>query len=190
MRRIPWCVHVAGWLIAASLPLAAAGEVADAGAGGFTSRNKLLVAAPPAEVFGALVRDVGKWWSSAHTFSGDAANLRIEARPQGCFCETLPGGGARHLTVVAVEPGKLLRLTGGLGPLQAMAVDGALSWELTPAADGTEITATYAVHGYAAGGLEAWAAPVDRVIRQQLERLGRYVETGSPEPAGEPDEPG
>lgn len=184
MRRITLSIVALSLL---ALPSASPAEVVDAGPGGFTSRNSITVDAPAGQVFGSLVQDVGRWWSPAHTFSGDAANLRIEPRPQGCFCETLPdGGGVRHLTVVHVDPGRLLRLTGGLGPLQGQAVSGALSWSLEEAEGGdgaTVVTVTYAVHGYAAGGLEGWAPGVDGVIRQQLERLGRFVETGDPEPA-------
>lgn len=173
-------------LVLVVLAAPAGAEVADSAPGGFTSRNAVTVAAPPGEVFGALVQRVGQWWSSAHTFSGDAANLRIDPRPQGCFCETLPaGGGVRHLTVVHVAPGRLLRMTGGLGPLQGAAVSGALSWQLEEGEGGTVVTVTYAVHGYTPGGLDGWAAGVDGVIREQLERLARFVETGNPAPPGE-----
>lgn len=162
--------------------LLAAAEVVDADALGFTSRNTAVVPASPAAVYERLVGDVGSWWSSDHTFSGDAANLRIDDGAEGCFCEKLPGGGVvRHLTVVHAAPGKLLRLRGGLGPLQGAAVTGAMSWELAPSGLGTAVTLTYAVGGYAPGGLDAWAPAVDRVVGEQLDRLARFVTTGSPE---------
>jgi len=168
------------------LPTSAA-EVVDSAADGFTSRTTVSVEASPEEVWSALVDDVGKWWNSAHTFSLDAANMSIDATPQGCFCEALPdGGGVRHLTVVAVMPGKMLRLTGGLGPLQGQAVRGAMTWELKAAegdAGGTSVRLTYAVHGYTPQGLQDWAGPVDGVVGEALQRLGRYIDTGSPEAA-------
>ncbi len=169
------------------LPWTAAAEVVDSAPGGFTSRNTATVEASPGEVWAALVDDVGRWWNPAHTFSADASNLSIEARPQGCFCESLPeGGGVVHLNVVAAMPGKLLRMTGGLGPLQGQAVRGAMTWEIEAAEGddgGTSVRLTYATHGYAPKGLESWAAPVDRVMGEALERLARYVDTGSPQPA-------
>jgi hypothetical protein len=178
-------------LLAAIVPLFfslhAAAEVVDADAVGFTCRNAVVVPVSPAEVYARLVGEVGSWWSSDHTFSGDAANLRIDDGAEGCFCETLPGGGVvRHLTVVHAAPGKLLPLRGGLGPLQGSAVTGAMSWELAPSGLGTAVTLTYAVGGYAPGGLDAWAPAVDRVVGEQLDRLARFVTTGSPEtPADE-----
>jgi uncharacterized protein YndB with AHSA1/START domain len=158
----------------------AAAEVVDSADHGFITRNAVTVSATAAEVYAALA-EVGSWWHPSHTFTTDAANLSLEARPQGCFCEKLPdGGGVRHMTVVAAMPGRLLRLRGGLGPLQGEAVSGTLTWEIGQEGEATTITATYAVHGYVAGGLAGWAGPVDGVIRQQVERLGRWVDTGSP----------
>jgi uncharacterized protein YndB with AHSA1/START domain len=159
-----------------------AAEVLDSAAGGFTTRNVLEITAPVEQVYRTVIQEVGAWWDSSHTFSGDARNLRIEARPDGCFCERLPeGGGVRHLTVVHIEPGELLRMEGGLGPLQAMAVSGSLAWSFEEVQGGTRTELSYAVGGYRPPGLQEWASPVDGVLREQLERLGRYIETGNPE---------
>jgi hypothetical protein len=114
--------------------------------------------------------------------------LRIEPRQGGCFCESLPSGGTvEHLSVVYTDPGKALRLTGGLGPLQATAATGALTWEMSGTEDGTTITVAYAVGGYVPGGIDSWSAGVDRVVGEQLERLARFIDTGNPEaPSSEP----
>ena len=63
---------------------------------GFSIRHVVEVAAPPARVWDALIQP-GRWWDPAHTWSGEARNLRIEPRPGGCFCEDLPDGGVRHM---------------------------------------------------------------------------------------------
>jgi hypothetical protein len=79
-------------------------EVVDVADNGFTVKLTVTVAAEPAKAFQALV-DVGKWWDPAHTYSQDAANLSIDPKPQGCFCERLPGKGAVvHMTVVNLVP--------------------------------------------------------------------------------------
>jgi hypothetical protein len=39
---------------------------------------------------------------------------------------------------------------------------------------------TYDFGGYAKGGMDKWAAPVDQVLGAQLDSLKRYVETGQP----------
>jgi hypothetical protein len=157
-------------------------EVIDSSAHGFTSRNTAKISAPPHEVYARLIHTVNLWWSPHHTYSGNATNLRIEARQGGCFCEDLPNGGVvEHLTVVYADPGKALRLTGGLGPLQATGATGAMTWELTESDAGTTVDVTYAVGGYVDGGIDAWATGVDHVVREQLERLARYIDTGTPE---------
>jgi uncharacterized protein YndB with AHSA1/START domain len=158
-------------------------DVVDSAAGGFTVRSTAVVGAPAARVYRAATREVGSWWHPDHTFSGDSGNLRIEARANGCFCEKLgKGGETRHLTVVSAEPGAMLRMTGGLGPLQELAVNGTLTLAFTEEKGRTTLELTYTVGGYRAGGLAGWAAAVDRVLADQLSRLERYVETGSPDP--------
>jgi hypothetical protein len=172
-------------LLAAALvlaPAAAQAEVVDRSAAGFELRRQLVAAAPPAKVYAAILQ-VGRWWSKDHSWSGNASNLSIDPAT-GCFCEALPGGGiARHMTVVFADGAKTLRLSGALGPLQFTGASGHLSFTLEDAPGGsTRLTVTYDVGGYAKGGLaEAWAAPVDGVIGEQVARLKRYVETGKPD---------
>ncbi|MDR9831226.1 hypothetical protein RCJ22_37175, partial [Vibrio sp. FNV 38] len=63
---------------------------------GFEVVETATAKASPDKVFAAIVR-VQDWWNSEHTYSGSAANLSIEPKPGGCFCEKLPGGGVEHL---------------------------------------------------------------------------------------------
>src|SRR5436189_3620279 len=98
---------------------------------GFLIKLEVSVNAPAAKVYDALVGQIGAWWNSQHTYSGDAKNLSIDARPGGCFCEKLPnGGGLEHARVIYVAPREVLRLSGALGPLQASGVAGTLTWKL------------------------------------------------------------
>lgn len=155
----------------------------DSSAGGFTVKTTLTIQAAPAVVYERLVHNVGEWWSSAHTFSGDAHNLSIKDQAMGCFCETLPDGGAvRHMEVINAAPGKRLVMSGALGPLQSMAVTGSMQIRLSPADGGTKLEVTYAVGGYVPAGLSTWAAPVDGVLAEQFTRLKNYVEHGDPAP--------
>jgi len=157
-------------------------EIADSTPSGFTVKFSASLHAPPAEVYQRIVR-VGDWWSSDHSFSGDAHNLSIEARAGGCFCEKLPDGGSlRHMEVVFAWPGKLLRLYGGLGPLQGIAVAGPMTFQLKPEQGGTRLDLSYSVSGYTPQGVSSWAAPVNEVLGAQFARLKAYVETGSATP--------
>jgi hypothetical protein len=165
-------------LMLMSVAASSRAEVVDAATNGFTVRNTIEVSASGAQTYRAVVEDIGRWWDASHTYSGDAANLSIDAHPGGCFCERIPGGGGvMHLTVVYAAPGDALRLIGGLGPLQPLGVAGSLSWEFEEHNDVTTIVLTYAVGGYASGGLERWAEPVDGMLRGQLTRLGNFLAT-------------
>lgn len=157
----------------------AGGEVIDAQASGFTVRQTAEIRANPARIWAAVAR-VGVWWDPSHTYSGNAANLSLDLRPGGAWRERLPGGGVLHMTVINVQPGKLARFEGALGPLQGLGVAGHLTISLRSSGQTTLVTQTYDVGGHAPGGLAALAAPVDAVLAAQLARLKTYAETGVP----------
>lgn len=158
----------------------AAAEVVERREDGYRLRNTVTVHAATPEAAYAAIGEVGRWWDGAHTYSGDAANLSMTLQPGGCFCEALPGGGVEHGRVVLAWPAQgLVRIHGALGPLQSEGVSASLTFQVTAReGGGVEIVQTYNVGGDRPEG--AAAAPlVDQVLRIQLERLGRYVATGS-----------
>lgn len=168
-------------LIGTILPNASRADVADSSAGGFTIKITVYIKAVPADVYNKLIKNVGDWWNSGHTFSGNSHNLYIEERPMGCFCEKLPNQGAvRHMEVISLQPGKQIRMSGALGPLQSMAVSAVATFTLSPTHEGTKLDLNYAVGGYSPQGLNGIAPIVDSVFTGQLQRLKRYVETGNP----------
>lgn len=174
--RVP--ASVALTIILASLQWTeAAAEVSAADASGFITTHSVTISRPRTEVYEAAVRQIGSWWSSDHTVSGHASNLRIDARPQGCFCERLgSSGGVVHMTVTFVNPGVMLRLTGGLGPLGLMGATGNMTWEFADVDEGTTLTWSYAVGGYLPEGPEAIARAVDRVLVEQMDSLKEFLE--------------
>ncbi len=154
-------------------------EVVDSSSTGFTVKSDQFAKVPPDSLFKYLVSNVGNWWNPEHTWSGNSSNLSIQPFANGCFCETLANGGSvRHMTVVYVIPGKLLRMEGGIGPLQMQAVTGSMTFEITPAPSGSKISLKYAVGGYIPGGAQKWASLVNRVLVEQVQRLVDYAETG------------
>nr|MEA2799357.1 hypothetical protein [Phenylobacterium sp.] len=164
---------------AAMLGGAAHAEVTDKSAAGFEVTEKAHIAAPAAKVWDALMRP-DKWWSSQHSWSGDAKNLYFD--PSGCFCERLKRGAVRHMTIIYNDGATTLRLNGGLGPMQFTGASGNLGFTLRPAGADTDLVVTYDVGGYAKGGLaETLAAPVDMVLGEQVSRLKKYLETGKPD---------
>jgi uncharacterized protein YndB with AHSA1/START domain len=144
---------------------------------GFVSEHVLDVRGTPAEVYAALTDDVSRWWDAAHSYTGDAHNFSMDARAGGCFCEDFPNGvSVQHMRVLYADPGRYLRMEGGLGPLQPIPLTGVMDFELMATEQGSRLTFRYSVHGPASAGIEGMAAPVDAVLLGQLKRLQAYVE--------------
>ena len=180
-------------------------EVAQNEAHGFVSVHEVEIAAPPERVWEALMEEVDEWWDPAHTYSGDARNMRFgvlggfgvlwedldrgPSKPLGAI-----RGAVRHMDIDMVRPPKTLRLRGALGPLQPLAVVGSMAFDLE-AMDATSETSesgnkhTRLAYRYVVNGpqLRDWAEPVDRVMGEQLARLRRHVETGKPTAATDDD---
>jgi uncharacterized protein YndB with AHSA1/START domain len=95
--------------------VSARASAADVSPNGFLVRTELTIAAPASKVYDALTRQVGAWWNPQHTYSGDSANLSIDLRPGGCFCEKLANGGVEHLRVIQLRQNQLLRMSGDWG---------------------------------------------------------------------------
>ncbi|MFZ0313753.1 MAG: hypothetical protein WAL85_13680 [Candidatus Korobacteraceae bacterium] len=171
-------------LLCVLAPAMLGADVMDSAANGFTIKIATVIHAGPADIYDRLVHHVGDWWSSDHTFSQDAHNLSIDDKPMGCFCEKMPNnGGVRHAEVIMVMPDKMLVMSGAFGPLQRLGATGTLSFVIVPLHHETRLEVTYAVGGYLPDGLNTWAAPVDKVLTEQVTRLKSYVETGNASPA-------
>lgn len=169
-------------LIATSCTSAFADVVAAAD-NGFQIKRKIGIKAPPEIVWRSLVAHVGEWWNADHTYSGNSHNLYIEATALGCFCEKIESDGSVvHLMVTFVNPSQMIRLTGGLGPLGLMGVDGNMTISLRPGDNFTTLELEYQVGGYSPNGLESVAPAVDAVLGEQIARLRQFVETGSVAP--------
>jgi len=172
------CKATAFAAVLSILPGGAIADVVNAGPTGFVIEHEVEIGASRGRVWQAAIDEVGQWWSDDHTVAGDAGRLSIDARPLGCFCEDLIGDdGVVHLVVTTVSSNVMLRMTGGLGPLGLMGVNGNMTWEFFDAGENTRVTFTYAVGGYRPGGLDAIALPVDRVVGEALMRLKAHVES-------------
>ena len=164
-------------LIAVALASPTSAEVVSASPNGFEVRETVTVGSLPAEAFAAFGR-VGSWWDPEHTYSGSAANLRLDAEPGGCFCESLPaGGGVQHMRTTYVAPGKRIVLTGALGPLLFQSTTGVMDVKFDPDGNGTRISVDYRAAGFFNGGADKLAPAVDQVLGSQLNRLKAYLAT-------------
>lgn len=166
----------------AAAPLSA--EVKETSANGFVTVATVTVAKNPRETWLALIKP-GDWWSDAHTWSGDAANLSIVPQAGGCFCERIPGqdnkdgfsldGSVQHAIVVQSYPLRVLRLRGGLGPLQGEAAEGVWTITLKEVEGGTRVLWEYNVGGPMRFKVEEISKAVDGVMTQQLQALRDHL---------------
>ncbi len=113
--------------------------------------------------------------------------MTLEPQANGCFCERIPpteedgaiglAGSVRHMTVVQSFPRRVLRMRGGLGPLQSEPADGVLTIAIKATEDGTgsDISWNYVVGGYMQFETATIAQAVDGVMSQQLTGLAQKL---------------
>ena len=163
------------------LPFSSIAKVVDSAAHGFQIEIESQVNTDKATAYQQFL-NVGQWWNADHTWFGQANNLTISLKVDGCFCELAGDKQAEHMTVSYIDPNNEIRMVGGLGPLQMMGVTGGMSWKFDAIdASHTKITFHYQVSGYLKGGLIKLAPIVNKVQQRQISRLTSLLNTGSAE---------
>ena len=172
-------------LIAASYLLLASpayAEVKTSSDTGFNIIHIATVQGSTDEIWKRLVAPKD-WWNKSHSWSGSTDGFYIDAQANGCFCELFQEkgpdgklktvGSVEHMRVIFAQPGKVLRMQGGLGPLQSEAVTGTLTVAMEPSKDGleTKISFSYVVGGYMRYKVSEIAPAVDNVLGDQFRRL-------------------
>ncbi|MEO0591062.1 MAG: SRPBCC family protein [Pseudomonadota bacterium] len=175
-------------------PSPAQAEVIRASENGFITRDAVVVEAGIKATWLALIAPAD-WWSSQHTWSADASNLRLTPQAGGCFCEKIPEvdepgrftleGSVEHMRVIQAYPETALRMVGALGPLQSEPVTGVLTIALTevdipgapgmPARKGTRIVWEYNVGGSMRYEVPVISKAVDGVMSLQLAGLAQKL---------------
>ena len=159
-------------------------EVTAAAPGAALISGEVELSTSPDRAWRALTQ-IERWWSSQHTYSGDARRLSLDPRAGGCWCERWGRGqSVEHGRVVLVmerDGVRTLRANAALGPLQELGVSGVLTFTISPHASGAKVTLTYRLAGEPGLNLEQLAPFVDTVLMEQLERFRRYSETGAPD---------
>ncbi|HSX62655.1 MAG TPA: SRPBCC domain-containing protein [Tahibacter sp.] len=147
---------------------------------GFVVEHRLMLNSTPEQAWATLAQPA-RWWPKEHTWSGDPANLSLELKLGGCFCERWKDGGAEHGRVVMIRRNELVRLNAALGPMQEMAISGVLTIAIAAKDEGTEAIVTYRVSGTPAHAFEKMAPVVDQVVGLQFGGWAAYE--------GEPKKP-
>ena len=166
-----WIPALAGALLAT----AAQADTRAVSPQGFTVTHTRPVKASTHQLFEAFGR-IGQWWNPQHSYSGQGAHLSLDLAAGGCFCERWEGGSVEHAHVIQVAKDSLLRMVGGLGPLQALPVYAVLTLEAASVDGRTALKLSYRVAGPPDIGLEKLAGAVDRVLGEQADRLVAHVD--------------
>ena len=112
------------------------------------------------------------WWSSDHTFSGDARNLSLQDFAGGYWREDWDQNGVVHGKVLTILDGEMLRLDAPFGPLQGMGVTVIWTISLEAADDGgTKVVFDEVASGSSESGLDQIAPAVDFVKQETIRRL-------------------
>ena len=159
-------------LLTAALCFSSSGsaEVSQSAPSSFTLTQRIIVIEDLPASFQGLLHP-GRWWSKDHTWSGNSSNLSLDPHAGGCWCERWNGGEVEHARVLFIKKDSMLRLQGAFGPMQSMAVNGILEFQLTPGKDGTQIDLTYRVTGADASKLDAIAPMADQMFKEQMALL-------------------
>lgn len=152
----------------------ASAEVVARTADSFTLRYAVGAEIAPEDIPGAL-EALPKWWDSAHTYSGSAANLSLDLTPGGCWCEKLADGtDFDHGRTVSVTPDSFV-FNAPFGPLRGKTTKAELTVTWPGANRGWTPTWTMVVEG---PGIGAMADGVDGVMGAGYQRWLHYLEYG------------
>ena len=104
---------------------------------------EVRIAASTLQVWSALTEDIGAWWPDSFYAGGESGKRQyhLEAEPGGRMYEGWDGGGGVLWgTVVTVEPGRQLQITGTTFPNWGGPAVWFGTWTLEADGDGTVLT--------------------------------------------------
>ena len=173
--RSQWVVVFAAFCLLSAVPLTVGlGEVLQSAPDGFHLKIEIEIPIGSDDAYRKFVDDFNKWYDASHSYSQNAENLSLDLEQHSMF-ERLPEGGfVRHMEISFHQPGKSLRMLGGLGPLQTMGVSGCMEFKFAERDGKTVVSMEYIVTGASFQKLDRLAAPVDGVMNAQLQRFADY----------------
>lgn len=170
---------MAAFFIANVALTSARAEVTERELRAFEITKQVILPGTPMDAWEALTGDISGWWD--HTYSENAASLRIEPFVGGHFIEDFGpmGTGVIHADVIHALPGKKLVLDGPLGFVE-YAVKMVHTFTFVDNGDGT--TTVHLRLGFIGEYQDGWSEALDVVWDYFLvERLKVYMEAGCTE---------
>ena len=127
LTRSLWITRFFVFAVVVWAPSILTAQIVRSSPSGFQIKIERKVPLDTVSAYQKFVSGFNQWYDANHSYSGKAENLSLDLK-KACMLEKLPDGGfVRHMEIVVHQPGKTLRMTGGLGPLQSMGVSGALT---------------------------------------------------------------
>ena len=148
--------------------------------------SEVRMAAPPGRVWHALTEEIGRWWPAGFFSSPKAKRMVLEPRVGGRVFEDWGEGDASGLlwyTVIGIEAGRELRLSGELGPDWGGPAHLATRWTLKPDGDGTVVRLEEVISGRIGEGTEGkmtegWNTILGQHLRPFVEARRRKAGRG------------
>lgn len=164
-------MKITGFFCILLATVAAKAEVSEVSEQHFTVTINTTINASSSQVYDQFIK-IGEWWQDSHTWFGDASKMTIEPKAGGCFCERNGKQQALHMTVSQINPNASIHMTGGLGPLSSLAVNGYMTWSFEETENKiTNLKLNYRVTGFVNQKTEDWANAVDGVLQHQMGNL-------------------
>ncbi len=118
-----------------------------------TYELQIRVDAPTERVWEIVTERPDEWWVDDLRCVPGGSEMILDARAGGTLVERSPGGGSLlWFTVLAVEPGRALHLTGSLAPPYGGPAQTYLWLALEEDGEATVVRMTHSLHGYVAEG--------------------------------------
>ena len=138
-------------------------------------RVEVTIGARPSEVFAAITERPGSWWSSSFLGPG-AVGLRLDPTLGGHLIEEWEEGGELLATVTAIEPARILSLS---GPFHLGGGHGTAELTLSSSGDGTTVVLSFKAFGPMSPAVveqfpNGWRTLIAVLLKEHVE-TGRVV---------------
>jgi DNA-binding transcriptional ArsR family regulator/uncharacterized protein YndB with AHSA1/START domain len=138
----------------------------------FNIAQEIEIAATRDKVWDALTKDIGQWWAMRSVEEGKG-EITFDAKVGGQLRETNGNDGALWGTVVHLQTGVMLQLTGAYG-LTSRLISGLITYELEERGDKTLVKLSHKAIGYELGDTgakytEGWKMLLGTYLKAFLE---------------------
>ncbi len=167
MRNIVAAAILASLIVSPSFLRA---EIVAASDTHFVLRHEAVSALETAQLWERLIRPE-KWWHPDHTYSGDSANLKLDATAGGLWREDWEGGSVSHGRVLYVKQGAQLRMEAPFGPLQGLGAYTIWTITISPVEGGSKVMFDEMSTAPPGTDMAKLAEAVDFVKEEAIQRL-------------------